>query len=234
MFLPVGFDSTKKYPVLVYLYNGPHSQQVTNSWLGGGDLWYHYMAQHGVIMFTLDGRGTSHRGKAFEQAIHRQIGKCELEDQMTGVAYLKNLKYVDDDRLGIHGWSYGGFLTASMMTRNPGVFKVGVAGGPVIDWSYYEIMYGERYMDSPQENKEGYEENNLVNNIQNLKGDLMVIHGTDDDVVVWQHSLMLLKKAVEKSIQLDYYVYPGHQHNVLGKDRVHLMQKISDYFVNKL
>jgi dipeptidyl-peptidase-4 len=157
-----------------------------------------------------------------------------MEDQMKGVEYLKSLKYVDADRMGIHGWSYGGFMTTSMMTRNPGVFKVGVAGGPVIDWSYYEIMYGERYMDTPQENKEGYEKNNLLKYVDKLKGKLLMIHGAQDDVVVWQHSIMYQKKAVDKGVQLDYYVYPGHLHNVLGKDRAHLMEKITDYFINNL
>ena len=234
MFFPHDFDSTKKYPVVVYLYNGPHSQLVTNSWLAGADLWYHYMAQKGFIVFTLDGRGTDNRGKAFSQAIHRQIGTAEMDDQLSGVNYLKSLKYVDAARMGVHGWSYGGFMTTSLMTRNAGVFKAAVAGGPVIDWSYYEIMYGERYMDTPQENKDGYEKNNLLNHIGNLKGKLMVIHGTDDDVVVWQHSLMLLRKSVEKGVHLDYYVYPSHKHNVIGKDRVHLMDKISNYFIENL
>ncbi|MGZ4100047.1 MAG: DPP IV N-terminal domain-containing protein, partial [Bacteroidia bacterium] len=234
MFKPVDFDSTKKYPVLVYLYNGPHSQMVTNTWLGGADLWYQYMAQKGFIVFTLDGRGTSYRGKAFEQAIHRQVGTKEMEDQLKGVDYLKSLPYVDASRLGVHGWSYGGFMTTSLMTRNPGVFKVGVAGGPVIDWSYYEIMYGERYMDSPKENKEGYDKNNCLNYVQNLKGKFLMIHGAQDNVVVWQHSIMYQKKAVEKGVQLDYYVYPGHEHNVLGKDRAHLMEKVCNYFIDNL
>jgi dipeptidyl-peptidase 4 len=234
MFRPVGFDSTKKYPVLVYLYNGPHSQMVTNSWMAGGELWYHYMAQKGYIVFTLDGRGTSNRGKAFEQAIHRQVGTVEMQDQLKGVEYLKSLPFVDGERLGVHGWSYGGFMTTSLMSRHPGVFKVGAAGGPVIDWSYYEIMYGERYNDSPQENKEGYEKNNLLNHVDKLQGKLLMIHGTQDNVVVWQHSVMYLKKAVEKGVQLDYFVYPGHEHNVLGKDRAHLMEKICNYFLENL
>lgn len=234
MFKPVNFDSTKKYPVLVYLYNGPHSQMVTNTWMAGGELWYQYMAQKGFIVFTLDGRGTNYRGKAFEQAIHRQVGTKEMEDQISGVNYLKSLPYVDAARLGVHGWSYGGFMTTSLMTRYPGVFKVGAAGGPVIDWSYYEIMYGERYNDSPQENKEGYDKNNLLNHVANLKGKLLMIHGAQDPVVVWQHSIMYQKKAVEKGVQLDYYVYPGHEHNVLGKDRAHLMEKICNYFIDNL
>jgi dipeptidyl-peptidase 4 len=234
LFKPVDFDSTKKYPVLIYLYNGPHSQMVTNTWLAGGELWYQYMAQKGFIVFTLDGRGTSYRGKVFEQAIHRQLGTKEMEDQLAGVSYLKKLTYVDASRIGVHGWSYGGFMTTSLMTRQPGVFKVGVAGGPVIDWSYYEIMYGERYMDSPQENKEGYDTNNLLNHVDKLKGKLLMIHGAQDDVVVWQHSILYQKKAVDKGIQLDYYVYPGHPHNVIGKDRMHLMEKICNYFIENL
>jgi len=234
LFKPVNFDSTKKYPVLVYLYNGPHSQLVTNTWMAGGELWYQYMAEKGFIVFTLDGRGTSHRGKAFEQATHKQLGTKEMEDQLKGVDYLKSLPYVDGSRIGVHGWSFGGFMTTTLMTRSPGTFKVGAAGGPVIDWTYYEIMYTERYMDSPQDNKEGYENNNLLNYTDKLKGKLLMIHGAQDPVVVWQHSVMYQKKAVEKGIQLDYYLYPGHEHNVLGKDRAHLMEKITNYFIDNL
>lgn len=234
LFRPVNFDSTKKYPVLVYLYNGPHSQMVTNTWMAGGELWYQYMAQKGFIVFTLDGRGTSYRGKAFEQATHRQLGTKEMEDQLKGVEYLKSLPYVDGERIGVHGWSFGGFMTTSLMTRHPGVFKVAAAGGPVIDWTYYEIMYTERYMDSPQDNKEGYDKNNLLNYVDKLKGKLLMIHGAQDPVVVWQHSILYQKKAVDKNVQLDYYVYPGHEHNVLGKDRSHLMEKVTDYFINNL
>ncbi|MGE5499587.1 MAG: S9 family peptidase, partial [Syntrophothermus sp.] len=146
--LPPDFDSTKKYPVLVYVYGGPHSQLVTNTWLGGANLWLNYMAQQGYIVFTLDNRGTSNRGKSFEQATFRHLGAAEIEDQTSGVNYLKSLPYVDGSRIGVFGWSYGGFMATSLMTRTGGLFKVGVAGGPVIDWSYYEVMYGERYMDT--------------------------------------------------------------------------------------
>lgn len=234
LFRPINFDSTKKYPVLVYLYNGPHSQMVTNTWMAGGELWYQYMAEKGFMVFTVDGRGTSYRGKAFEQATHRQLGTKEMEDQLKGVEYLKSLPYVDASRIGVHGWSFGGFMTTSLMTRHPGVFKVAAAGGPVIDWTYYEIMYTERYMDSPQDNKEGYDKNNLLNYVDKLKGKLLMIHGAQDPVVVWQHSILYQKKAVDKAVQLDYYVYPGHEHNVLGKDRSHLMEKITDYFIENL
>ena len=234
LFKPVNFDSTKKYPVLVYLYNGPHSQMVTNTWMAGGELWYEYMAQKGFIVFTVDGRGTDYRGKDFSQATHRQLGTKEMEDQLKGVDYLKSLPYVDGNRIGVHGWSFGGFMTTTLMTRSPGTFKVGAAGGPVIDWTYYEIMYTERYMDSPQENKEGYDKNNLLNYVDKLKGKLLMIHGAQDPVVVLQHSILYQKKAVDKGIQLDYYLYPGHEHNVLGKDRAHLMEKITNYFIDNL
>lgn len=234
MITPPQFDSNKKYPVVVYLYGGSHVQLVTNRWLGGGDLWYQYMAQKGYVVFTIDNRGSENRGKDFEQATFRQFGTAEMEDQLVGINYLKTLSYVDTTRMGIHGWSFGGFMTTSLMTRHPGIFKVAVAGGPVIDWSYYEIMYTERYMDAPQQNAEGYKNSNLLNYVQNLKGKLLLIHGTADNTVVWQHTIMYLKKAVEKGVQLDYFVYPGHEHNVAGKDRVHLMEKISNYFIDNL
>lgn len=229
MFFPPNFDSTKKHPVLIYVYGGPHVQSVTNSWLGGADMWLYYMAQQGYVVFTMDNRGSDNRGLDFEQASFRAFGKVEREDQMTGVDFLTKQKYVDSKRMGVFGWSFGGFMTIGMMTHSP-VFKAGVAGGPVIDWSLYEIMYTERYMDKPVENPEGYNASNLLNDAKNLKGDLLVIHGTDDETVVWQHSLQFIEKCVNEKVQVDYFVYPGHKHNVMGKDRVHLMQKITDYF----
>lgn len=228
--LPTNFDPDKKYPVIIYLYNGPHLQLVTNTFPASGNLWYEYMAQNGYIIFTMDGRGSSNRGLKFEQAVFRNLGTTEMNDQMKGVSYLKSLPYVDAERMGIHGWSFGGFMTTSFMLRHPEVFKVGVAGGPVIDWSMYEIMYGERYMDTPQENPQGYAAANLLDKVQNLKGKLLMIHGAQDDVVVWQHSVKFIKSAVDNGVQMDYFVYPGHPHNVIGKDRVHLMQKVTDYF----
>jgi len=230
MFLPTNFDSTKKYKAVVYVYGGPHAQMITDGWLGGANLWFQYMAERGYIMFTLDNRGSMNRGQDFEQITHKQLGTIEMEDQLLGLKYLKNLKYVDSNKVGVHGWSFGGFMTTSLMTRTPWAFKVGVAGGPVIDWSYYEIMYGERYMGTPISNEVGYNKNNLLNYTQNLKGKLLMIHGGVDDVVVMQHSMMYIKKCVDNNIQLDYFIYSEHPHNVLGKDRVHLMQKISDYF----
>lgn len=231
---PPNFDATKKYPTVVYLYGGPHVQLVTDTWLGGSNLWMQLMAQKGYMVFTVDSRGSGNRGSAFERATFRQLGTQEMADQLRGVEYLKSLPYVDQARMGIHGWSFGGFMTTTMMTRSPGTFKVGVGGGPVIDWRMYEIMYTERYMDTPQQNPEGYAQANLLNYVDKLQGKLLLIHGTVDDVVVWQHSLDYLKTAVDKGVQLDYFVYPGHPHNVGGKDRVHLYNKITQYFDEKL
>jgi dipeptidyl-peptidase-4 len=236
-FLPPDFDAkqNKKYPVIVYLYGGPHAQMITESWLGGANLWFHYMAQNGYIVFTVDNRGSANRGFNFESATFRQLGTIEMADQIGALNYLKKFPYIDSTRIGIHGWSFGGFMTTTLMTRKPGVFKAGVAGGPVIDWRYYEIMYTERYMDKPQENAEGYKNSNLLNYVDKLDGRLLMIHGMDDDVVVWQHSLMYVQQAIKKmNVNLDYFVYPGHKHNVLGPDRAHLYKKISQYFFDFL
>lgn len=230
MVKPANFDENKKYPCIVYVYGGPHAQMITNSWLGQAELWMLAFAQQGYVIFTLDNRGSLNRGLKFENIVHRQLGKIEMEDQLAGVRFLKQQKFVDSTKLGVYGWSFGGFMTTSLMTRTPDVFKVGVAGGPVIDWSMYEIMYTERYMDTPQENPEGYKENSLFNYTKNLKGKLLLIHGTNDNVVLWNHTLNYVKQCVDDGILIDYAVYPTHEHNVLGKDRVHLFKKINQYF----
>lgn len=228
---PSNFDPSKKYPVMVYVYGGPHAQMITNSWLDGASLWMYWMAEQGYLVYTLDNRGSAERGFAFESQIHRRLGTVEMEDQMTGVDHLKSLPYVDGSRLAVHGWSFGGFMTTSLMLREAGTFNVGVAGGPVTDWKYYEVMYGERYMDRPDENEKGYEQASLMTHAGNLKGDLLLIHGTADDVVVMQHNLSLVKRFVELGIQMDFFPYPMHPHNVSGKDRVHLMRKVLDYII---
>lgn len=234
VFLPSDFDPNKKYPAVVYLYNGPHAQLITNSWLGGANYWYHYMAQHGYVVYTIEGRGSDNRGRDFENAIFRNVGTVEMEDQLIGLNWLKSQSYVDSSRVGIHGWSYGGFMTISLMTRTPGNYKVGVAGGPVIDWALYEVMYTERYMDTPKENPEGYKQTDLKNYVGNLEGKLLVIHGGVDNVVLWEHSLEYVRATVENGVQIDYFVYPTHQHNVIGVDRIHLYDKISNYFFDNL
>ncbi len=229
---PKDFDPAKKYPVLIYVYGGPHAQMITNSWYDGASLWMHWMANQGYIVFTLDNRGSGNRGVEFEHIIHRNLGVIEHQDQLEGVNYLSGFDFIDTSRIAVHGWSYGGFMTGTMMMKSPNVFKVGVAGGPVTDWKYYEVMYGERYMDTPEENKEGYEKTSLLNQAENLKGDLLLIHGTSDPVVVMQHNLSLVKKFVDLGIQVDFFPYPMHEHNVRGKDRVHLMQKVLDYVID--
>jgi len=228
LILPTDFDPKRKYPVFVYVYGGPHSQLVTNSWLSGGHF-LHYMAQKGYVVFTLDNRGTANRGFEFESTIHRRLGTVEVEDQMVGVNYLKSLPYVDTNRFSVDGWSYGGFMTITLKLQHPEIFKVATAGGPVIDWKYYEVMYGERYMDTPEENPEGYQNNSLLNQVDKLQGRLLIIHGAIDPTVVWQNSLQFLTEAVKKQKQVDYFVYPTHEHNVRGMDRVHLWEKIEDY-----
>ena len=230
MFLPAGFDPSKKYPVVLYVYGGPHSQMVTDTWLGSVRMWEMLMAQRGYIVYVQDNRGTEHRGAAFEKAINRQCGQAEMADQMVGIDWLRSLPYVDAERIGVHGWSYGGFMTITLITNHPDVFKVAVAGGPVIDWKWYEVMYGERYMDNPDTNPEGFEKTSLINKAKDLKGKLLICQGAIDNTVVWEHSLSFIQECIENNVQVDYFPYPASEHNVAGAWREHLMQKVTNYF----
>lgn len=234
MVKPVNFDPNKKYPTVVYVYGGPGVRNVEARWHYASRSWETYMAQKGYLLFILDNRGSSDRGRDFEQATFRHLGVEEMKDQLKGVEYLKSLEYVDTTRMGVHGWSYGGFMTTSLMTTYPDVFKVGVAGGPVIDWKWYEVMYGERYMDTPQANPDGYAETSLINKAKNLKGKLQIIIGTDDPTVVPQHALSFIKKCNEVGTQPDFYVYPGEGHNMMGHQSVHLHERITQYFEDYL
>jgi dipeptidyl-peptidase 4 len=227
---PNNFNPNKKYPVMLYVYGGSHAQLVANRWLGGAGYFDYYMAQNDYIVFTLDNRGSDARGKAFCEVTHRQLGVNEMADQMKGIEYLKSKSFVDTDKIGVFGWSFGGFMTTSLMTSQPDVFKVGVAGGPVIDWKYYEVMYGERYMDTPGENAEGYTKTSLLDKAQNLKGRLLIIHGAQDPVVVQQHSMNFIEACIKANKPVDYFLYPNHEHNVGGRDRIHMYTKIADYF----
>ncbi len=231
---PADFDATKKYPVIIYVYGGPHAQMINNSWQYAGRGWDIYMANKGYIMFTLDNRGSGNRGLEFENCTFRHLGIEEGKDQVKGVAFLETLPYVDTNRIGVHGWSYGGHMTTALLLRYPEIFKVGVAGGPVIDWKYYEVMYGERYMDTPQDNPEGYKEGNLNNIAGNLEGHLLIIHDDHDDTCVPQHALSFMKACVDARVYPDLFIYPGHKHNVMGRDRVHLHEKITRYFEDYL
>ena len=234
MVKPADFDPAKKYPTVVYVYGGPHAHSIEASWHWASRSWETYMAQKGYILFILDNRGSEDRGRDFEQATFRHLGQVEMRDQMSGVNYLKTLPYVDADRIGVHGWSFGGFMTTSLMLNYPDVFKVGVAGGPVIDWKWYEVMYGERYMDTPEQNPEGYEQTSLINKAKNLKGKLQIIIGMNDPTVVPQHALQFLNACAEAGTQPDFFVYPGEGHNMAGHKSVHLHERITQYFEDYL
>ena len=230
LILPTDFDPSKKYPAVIYVYGGPHAHNIdaTRHWgVRGWDIW---MAQNGYVMFCLDNRGSEHRGLDFEQATFKHLGVEEMKDQLKGVDYLKSLPYVDADRIGVHGWSFGGFMTTSLMTTYPDVFKVGVAGGPVIDWKYYEVMYGERYMETPQSNPEGYDQSSCLKKAANLKGRLLIIYGGNDPVCVPQHTLSFIRACIDADTYPDLFTYPGDEHNMMGTDRVHLHKKITQYF----
>lgn len=230
---PADFDSTKKYPAFIYVYGGPHAQLVTDNWMSGG-LFLQYMAEKGYVVFTVDNRGSQNRGFEFESIIHRHVGEVEMADQLKGVEFLKSLPWVDANRIGVDGWSYGGFMSVNLKLNHPEIFKVATAGGPVCDWKYYEVMYGERYMDTPQENPDGYKASSLIEQAANLQGKLLIMHGCVDTTVVWQQSLEFVKACIDNKKQLDYFVYPTHQHNVSGIDRAHLYRKISEYFDQNL
>lgn len=234
MVKPVGFDPSKKYPTVVYVYGGPHAHNVDARWHWCSRSWETYMAQKGYLLFILDNRGSENRGKDFEQATFRRLGQEEMKDQMLGVDYLKSLPYVDADRLGVHGWSYGGYMTISLMTHYPDAFKVGVAGGPVIDWKWYEVMYGERYMDTPEANPDGYAACSLLSQAKNLKGKLQIIIGMNDPTVVPQHALSFINACTEAGTQPDFFAYPGEGHNMMGHKSVHLHERITQYFEDYL
>ena len=230
MVMPVDFDPNKKYPTVVYVYGGPHAHNVDARWHYSSRSWETYMAQRGYLLFILDNRGSENRGRDFEQATFRHLGQVEMQDQMRGVDFLRTLNYVDTARLGVHGWSFGGFMTISLMTNYPDVFKVGVAGGPVIDWKWYEVMYGERYMDTPQTNPEGYAQTSLINKAADLKGRLQIIIGLNDPTVVPQHAYSFFKACIAAGTQPDFFVYPGQGHNMRGHQSVHLHERITRYF----
>ena len=231
LFYPLDYDPSKEYPLIVYVYGGPHSQMVTDSYLGNIRMWEMLMAQKGYFVYVQDNRGTQNRGAAFEKALNRQCGVAEAADQMAGInALLDRIPAIDRERIGVHGWSYGGFMTLTLACDNPGFFKVAVAGGPVIDWKWYEVMYGERYMDRPQDNPEGYALTSLVGKADNLTGRVLICQGVLDDTVVWEHSLSFLQACIREEKRIDYFPYPLEAHNMMGRARVHLYDKITDYF----
>lgn len=236
MIKPKDFNPNKKYPVIVYVYNGPHAQLITDSYTAGAGYFLPFLATQGYIVWTLDGRGSANRGYDFESAIWHQCGKVEVQDQMTGINYLKSLPYIDSTRIGVDGWSYGGFMTLSLALNNPNVIKVATAGGPVIDWKWYEVMYGERYMGTPENNVEGYNSSSVINLIDNMNENqhILVMQGYLDNTVVPQHSLEFIRECVVKKKPVDFFMYTSHEHNVRGRDRVELYKKIFHYYEDYL
>lgn len=228
---PYNYNDSIAYPVLLYVYNGPNVQLIENDFLASSSLWMHYLANQGYIILTIDGRGSENRGLDFEQIIFRNLGEIEMKDQIRGLQNFISKENVDKNRIAVYGWSYGGYMATNLLCTYPDFFSCGVAGGPVIDWKYYEVMYTERYMDTPEINPDGYKKSSILNKIHNLSDPLLVIHGTDDDVVVLQHSLKFSQKCIENKKEFNYFQYPGHDHHVRGKDRLHLMNKIINFIL---
>ncbi|MBL4661946.1 MAG: S9 family peptidase [Alcanivoracaceae bacterium] len=229
--LPKGFMPENKYPVFVYTYGGPHAQMVTNSW---GRVIEQYMAQNGFIVFALDNRGSARRGVKFESAIYKHMGGAEIEDQLIGVTYLKSLKYVNADKIGIFGWSYGGFMALKAMTKTD-AFAIGVAVAPVTDFALYDTFYTERYMSTPQLNPDGYKSTAVFDDVKNINNPLLVIHGMADDNVLFTNSTKLFKVMQDQGIMFDSMIYPGAKHGISGeKSQIHVWKTISNYFIKHL
>ena len=234
MVKPLGFDPSKKYPVILYVYGGPHSQLVKNNFLGGLRRWDMFAAQKGFVVFCIDGRGTRRHSSAYERAIKGRCGVCEMEDQMQAVRMLQEIPWIDKDRIGVYGWSYGGFMSLSLATGNPDVFKVCFAGGPVIDWRWYEVMYGERYMGKVQDAPAAFDAVSLVPKAKNLKAKTLIVHGGLDETVVPLHSMKFVQECIDNGVKVNYFLYPKEPHNMRGKDKVHLQDKILDWFLENL
>lgn len=235
MIKPPDFDPAKKYPVLIYTYGGPHSQVVTNSWGRTRVLWHQMMAQKGYIIFSVDNRGSSGRGHRFESAIYKKFGTQELADQLAGVAYLKSLPYVDGARIGIWGWSFGGYMACYAMTNAPDVFKAGFAGAPVTDWRQYDTIYTERYMKLPQENAEGYQNSSPVHQAAQLKGKLLIAHGTGDDNVHFANTLELTEEFIKAGKYAETMFYPARGHGISDTAaQIHLFRRVTQFFLDNL
>jgi dipeptidyl-peptidase-4 len=232
---PPDFNPQKKYPVLVYTYGGPHAQVVRNGWGGANFLWHQLMAQKGYIIFSLDNRGSAGRGHAFEAPLHFRMGAQELSDQRDGVKYLRSLSYVDANRIGIWGWSYGGHMTLHAMFEAGDDFKVGFAGGPVTDWRYYDTIYTERYLGLPQKNEKGYQDSSPVKYAGQLKGRLLIAHGTGDDNVHYANTLAVINDLIDAGKYVEVLPFPGRGHGVSDPPaRRVLMQRVTQFFLDNL
>lgn len=230
MMKPVNFENSKKYPVYMFVYGGPGNQQVLNSWGGVNLMFYHYLAQQGYLVVCVDNRGTGGRGSDFKTCTYKQLGNLETQDQIEAANYLGTLEYVDKSRIGIQGWSYGGYMSSLCITKGADIFKTAIAVAPVTNWRYYDTIYTERYMQTPKENANGYDNNSPINHVEKLKGKYLLIHGTADDNVHFQNSVEMVNALIKANKQFDFYIYPDKNHSIYGGNaRLHLFTKIADF-----
>lgn len=232
---PKDFDPKKKYPVFMYQYSGPGSQQVNNDWNSADDYWFQMLAQQGYIVACVDGRGTGYKGAAFKKVTQKQLGKLEVEDQIDAAKVLGNYPYVDKSRIGIFGWSYGGFMSSNCLFKGNDVFKMAIAVAPVTNWRFYDSVYTERYMQTPQENASGYDDNSPINHVDKLKGKLLLIHGSGDDNVHVQNTMQMMEALIQANKQFDSQIYPDKNHGIYGgKTRIQLYNKMTNFIKENL
>ena len=235
MIKPKDFSPNKKYPVLMYQYSGPGSQQVSNAWDGRNTIWFNLLAQKGYIVLCVDGRGTGYRGTKYKKATYKNLGKYEIEDQIAAAQWIGSQSFVDAGRIGIFGWSFGGYMASLAMTKGADVFKVGIAVAPVTTWRYYDTIYTERYLQTPQENPKGYDENSPINFAGLMKGKYLLIHGTADDNVHYQNAVDMAEALIQKNKEFEFMTYPDKNHGIYGGNtRLHLHQKMTDFILNNL
>jgi dipeptidyl-peptidase 4 len=235
MIKPKSFDPNKKYPVFMYQYSGPGSQQVNNDWNGSDDYWFMMLAQQGYIVACVDGRGTGFKGAAFKKVTYKELGKYEVEDQIDAAKVLGKYNYVDPARIGIFGWSYGGFMSSNCILKGNDVFKMAIAVAPVTSWRYYDSIYTERFMQTPQENPTGYDENSPINHVSKLKGSYLLVHGSGDDNVHVQNSMLMIDALVKANKQFDWAIYPDKNHGIYGgATRLQLYTKMTNFIKEKL
>ena len=235
MIKPKDFSPNKKYPVLMFQYSGPGSQQVSNAWDGRNTIWFNLLAQKGYIVLCVDGRGTGYRGTKYKKATYKNLGKYEIEDQIAAAQWMGSQNYVDAGRIGIFGWSFGGYMASLAMTKGADVFKVGIAVAPVTTWRYYDTIYTERYLQTPQENPQGYDENSPINFAGLMKGKYLLIHGTADDNVHYQNAVEMAEALIQKNKEFEFMTYPDKNHGIYGGNtRLHLHQKMTDFILNNL
>ena len=235
MIKPPDFDSNKKYPVLMYVYGGPGNQQVLDNWGGRNYMWYQYLAQQGIVIVCVDNRGTGGRGADFKKCTYKELGKLETEDQIAANKYLASLDYIDQNKIGIWGWSYGGYMSSLCLLKGNDIFNFAIAVAPVTNWRFYDTIYTERYMRTPQENPDGYDLNSPINYIKQLRGNYLLVHGSADDNVHYQNTMEMISSLVKENKQFDLFIYPDKNHGIYGgTTRLHLMTKITDFIIKNL